>query len=196
MKKFSDTLNPLADQFYEILNDFNPIEIKDYGWENYVWHSNLFSWAHLEKYCTDKVSVLHCVIMPKKNSRAPIYGFDVIEISGKLTGLFLDLTPVDNRIFDVPQVGNLRPVPEWANFFSPNFLCTAPSEKDVYIGLDLLVSYFRNLPDTTELDYSYQQQQYINGQRKNPQTFKMLRSQIGEEKAREFMNNILFPDII
>ena len=195
MKKYSEKLRPVANKIYEILRDNNKVLVKDYGWENHVWESRLFSWAHLEMFCTEKVSVLHCVIMPHKNSSAPIYGFDVIELSGHLTGMFLDLTSVDNKTYAVPRVGEARPIPEWADFFSPNFLCCRPSEHDIWSGVDLLTEYLDMLPYSSESDYSKQQQKYIDGQRKNPQTRKMLMSHIGKEKADEFIEEVLFPNI-
>lgn len=195
MKKYSKKLEPIADQIYQLLYNNKKLHVDDFGWENHVWNSHFFSWAHLEKFCTDKVSVLHCVIMPHKTSNAPIYGFDVIELSGHLTGMFLDLTPVDGRISQIPQVGEKRSVPDWADFFSPNFLCCKPSENDLVAGVDLLRDYLKLLPSTSSTDYSAQQQHYINGQRRNPQTFKMLKSYIGEEKANRFIYDILFPDV-
>jgi len=195
MKKYSKKLEPIANEIYLALRNNNKINVKDYGWENHVWQSQHFSWAHLEMFCTEKVSVLHCVVMPHKNSSAPIYGFDVIELSGHLTGMFLDLTPVDNKIYDVPNVGELRKIPEWADFFSPNFLCCKPNESDLLAGSNLLKEYLNMLPSLTEKDYSEAQQKYINGQRKNPQTRKMLASHIGSEKADEFIEEVLFPNI-
>lgn len=196
MKKYSSKLELISDQIYELLENNNKIPVEDFGWENHVWQSQIFAWAHLEKFCTDKVSVLHCVVMPHKNSSAPIYGFDVIELSGQLTGMFLDLTPVDDRTFDVPVVGQARPVPDWADFFSSNFLCCKPTENEIQSGVELLRSYLPTLPSVSDHDYSFQQQKYIDGQRKNPQTFKMLKSHIGEARSKQFIEEILFPDIV
>ena len=171
------------------------MEVKDYGWENYVWTSDKFKWAHLEKYCTEKVSVVHCVIMPLSNYNAPIYGFDVIEINGNLTGMFLDITPVDDSKYHIPRVGEARPVPEWGDFFSDQFVCCKPTKESLWTGVDMLIEYLKLLPGKKTGDYKQQQEKYIQGQRRNPQTFKMLKSHVGEDTATEFMETVLFPDV-
>lgn len=195
---YSHTLNRIADQIYDIFdrNEYTALEVDDsYDWDNYRWTSEYFRWAHLEKFVTPKVSVLHCVVMPVSNSNAPIYGFDVIEMNGKLTGMFLDLTPVDNQLFLVPSVGEPRPKPEWGHFFSENFCCCVPqSENDVMQGMHLLTQYMSTLSNSLcNIDYSSVQNDYILGQRENPQTYRMLKSFVGEQKATEFIEQILWP---
>jgi phycocyanobilin:ferredoxin oxidoreductase len=193
--KYSPVLNQVSDAIYNLLHQHTPVDVKDYGWENRVWTSDLFRWAHLEKYHTAKVSVLHCVIMPHSYTNAPIYGYDVIEINGALTGMFLDVTTVDEQTFSIPRVGEPRPVPDWADFFSDQFVCCKPSPQDIWLGVDVLKQYLQMLPGQPG-DYVAHQQKYIYGQRKNPQTFKMLKSHIGEDLAREFMETVLFPDVV
>lgn len=199
MITYSPVLLNLAEQFFERLNRYSKLPVKNYGWENYIWTSPYFSWAHLEKFCTEKVSVFHCVVMPIKNSSAPIYGFDVIEMNGKLTGMFLDVTPVDKNKHNMtlPKVGKARPVPDWGDFFSDQFCCCEPNEQDINEGFNALLNYLDFLPYTLEsnADYTLPQQQYIEGQRKNPQTYRMLKSFVGEEIATEFINTVLWPDI-
>lgn len=196
MTKFSAQLEPLAKEFEKRLKSYHETIIKDYPWDNKVWHSDRFAWAHLERYYTDKVSVLHFVIMPNRCSYSPIFGFDIIEISGVLTGMFLDVTPMPTGV-TLPNVGVTRERPEWANFFSEQFVCVKPNSiQDAYEAVPVLDMYMTLLPGTCDSDQGKIQQHYIDGQRRNPQTFKMLKSHIGEEKAREFIDNILFPNII
>lgn len=193
--KYSNVLTQVSNEIYSLLEGYTAVEVKDYGWENYVWTSDLFRWAHLEKYATDKVSVLHCVIMPHSDRNAPIYGFDVIEINGILTGMFLDLTPVDDSSYFIPQVGEYRPVPKWADFFSSQFVCCKPSQDDVWLGVDILRGFLQLLPGKPGNDYREEQEKYIQGQRRNPQTFKMLKSHMGEDLAKEFIEGVLFPSV-
>jgi hypothetical protein len=196
MTKFSDQFEPLAREFEKRLKQSQSTVIKDYPWDNKIWHSDRFAWAHLERYYTDKVSVLHFVIMPNRNSRSPIFGFDIIEISGVLTGMFLDTTPVPMGVI-LPKVGVTRERPDWADFFSEQFVCVKPNSiADAFESLPVLDMYMTLLPGTCDEDQGAIQQLYIDGQRRNPQTFKMLKSHIGEEQARKFIDNILFPNII
>ena len=196
--KYSPVLQETANQIYNILNVYTPIEVKDYGWGNYKWTSEFFRWGHLETFCTPKISVLHTVIMPYQNSNAPIFGFDVVEMNDELTTMFLDLTPVDHREFPVPQVGTPRKdLPDWATMFSPNFLSCKPAAEDLQAGVDLMKAYmFEFLPSITTRDYSNKQQEYIEGQRKNDTTLKTLRSLVGDDIANEFFTEVLFPDVV
>jgi len=196
--KSSELLDPVVAEIYQILEPNTPIEIPDYGWDNFAWSSSKFRNAHLQYFKTDKVAILHWVVFPHTNSDAPIYGYDVIEINGILTGMFLDLTPVnDQQYYCLPAVqGEHRQRPDWGDFFSPLFVCVRPEPEDLVAGVQTLREYLLNiLPGNKDGDYSAQQQHYVDGQRKNPQTFRMLKSHIGEEKAHEFINTVLFPDI-
>lgn len=199
--KYSPVLQQVSKELEQRLKRYEPVPVKDYGWENLVWTSPYFRWAHLEKFYTEKVSVLHCVVMPLPNSSAPIYGFDVIEMHGRLTGMFLDITPVTESNFKIrvpPICGEDRAIPQWADFFSEDFCCCIPRPDDLDNGVELLKRYMDLLPHTIEYisDYSYAQQKYIEGQRKNPQTYRMLKSHIGEELAQEFIDNVLWPNVI
>lgn len=196
--KFSESLRQVSNQIYDLLENYGTqISVPDYGWENYVWQSSEFARAHLECYYTEKVSVLHCVILPHKDKNAPIFGFDVIEINGQLTGMFLDVTPVDDTPAPtLPRVGEARPVPEWGDFFSDQFVCCKPSLSDLMLGVYVLNYYLEyELPGLVTGDFAEGQQRYIDGQRSNPQTFKMLKSHVGPERAREFMETMLFPTV-
>lgn len=196
--KFTEDLEKLAQALESRLACYESKELSEWPWRNTAWASNDFAWAHLQRYCTDKVSILHLVIMPCKNSSAPIFGFDLIEISNTLTGMFLDLTPVTDQVIDFQDqaIGEPRPIPDWANFFGPNFVCVRPRSIDeAYIAVKALNLYMTLLPAIGTVDYSNQQQNYINGQRQNPQTRRMLASHIGMEPAKKFIEQVLFPNI-
>jgi len=135
--------------------------------------------------------------MPHFTSNAPIYGFDVIEINGNLTGMFLDVTPtVAEHNIKIPQVGEPRPVPDWGSFFSKQFVCCKPSKDDVQVGYDVLNKYLGSLTLGGTSNSMLAQQDYITSQKKNPQTFGMLKSHVGEETAKRYIETVLFPDII
>jgi phycocyanobilin:ferredoxin oxidoreductase len=196
--KYSESLRQVSNQLYDLLeNHGTQIGVPDYGWENYVWQSDKFARAHLENYWTEKVSVIHCVIMPHTHTNAPIFGFDAIEINGNLTGMFLDVTPVDDTPPPtLPRVGEPRPIPEWGDFFSDEFVCCKPDLRDLMMGVYVLNYYLEyELPGIPTGDNAAGQQRYIDGQRRNPQTFRMLKSHVGEQRAREFMETMLFPTV-
>ena len=191
-----DSLQTIRDGLLAHFNPKDAFPVKTFGFDHRKFSNENYQWAHYEDYRTDKVEIVHLVVMPWQNSNAPIFGFDIINISNTLTGMFLDLTPVDNQSFTVPKVGVDRPVPEWGGFFSDNFLCCKPNSiEDVMTAVDLLSDYLKMLPSITEDDYSSQQQSYINGQRLNPQTLKMLTAHLGDDMANEYFYNYLWPNV-
>lgn len=179
--------------------DNHPVD--DYGWFN-LCLSGPYARAHLERLVRDKVDILHCVVMPYTNDPAPIFGFDVIALNGKLTGLFLDLTPtVRSDYWPMEPIieGDRRPLPEWADFFSRQFICCVPTEPDVWAGPQLLRKYLRTLNPRANGDrqaIAGQQQFYTERQRANPKTYRMLASIVGPEKANKFIRTVLWPDVI
>jgi hypothetical protein len=191
-----NNLSPIREGILAHFNNADARVVQSFGFDHRLFSNDKYRWAHYEHYTTDKVEIVHLVVMPWQNSRAPIYGFDVINISGNLTGMFLDLTPVDSRTWQLPQVGTPRPVPEWGGFFSDSFVCCKPnSVQDVAVAVDVLTRYLTWLPDMTTDNYVESQQAYIEGQRQNPQTRKMLAAHIGQEKADEYFYNYLWPDV-
>lgn len=178
------------------------LPVGDWGWFNVCLTSDRFKRAHLERIVRNKVDILHLVIMPHENDPAPIFGFDVIALNGRLTGMFLDLTPTVadepwplNPVINGPQ----RPLPDWATFFSRQFVSCVPTKEDVWVGHKILQKYLDRLnplgaADTDKVKAS--QQRYTEYQRQNPKTNRMLASIVGPERAEEFIHTVLWPDVI
>ena len=177
------------------------VDTGDWGWFN-LCITGPFARAHLERLVRKKVDILHCVIMPHTNDPAPVFGFDVIALNGTLTGMFLDLTPMGGPPrWPVPLKieGKTRPLPDWANFFSPQMISIVPTKADVWMGLTLLRVYLDMLRPDANGDcktIGCRQQYYTEQQRANPKTSRMLASIIGDERADEFIRTVLWPDVI
>lgn len=175
---------------------------EDWGWFNLV-YTGPFARAHVERILRDKVDILHVVIMPLANDPAPIFGFDVIALSGRMTGMFLDLTPTVTAAPwpSVPRIeGSRRPLPDWAHFFSDQMVSCVPTESDVWAGLTVLREYVRGAldpwADGDSVAIAQKQQAYTENQRANPKTYRMLASIVGPEKAHSFIHTVLWPDVI
>lgn len=177
--------------------------VDDWGWFNAVWAGGPFRRAHLERLVTDKVDIVHCVVMPHLTDPAPVYGFDAVAMNGQLTGLFLDMTPMTNapyRWWPVPAMdGEPRSTPEWADFFSDDFIAVVPTEHDLWSGTRTLRQYLRKLgayvPEAKETIRAAQQQ-YTENQRHNPKTRRMLAAVVGgPERADAFIDGVLWPDV-
>lgn len=169
-------------------------------WYNMVWKNEHCRWAHLEWYTTPKAHIVHLVVMPHTNSPAPIWGYDLISLNDQLTGLFMDITPVthSNHI-TWPQPVTPRPIPDWADFFSDDFVCCSPSNNDARLYAEFLPAYLEVLTNCPCSDNQYDiknaQARYLLGQRRNPQTRRMLQAHLRDSDldADQFLDTVLFP---
>ena len=193
--------------FKEVLDqDYDSVEgIPNFDWENNIYTSSFYKWAHLEHYKNKKVEVLHLVVMPYAYCDMPIFGLDVVSINSKITMICCDFTPTVKNSYTVqhPFI-NDRKLPEWANFFSDNLLLIKPTTED---QTEYILEYFlREFEAYKEKLYYYgkisepapilkKQREYVFNQRKNTSTLKALSADIGEKRAELFVNTYLFPDV-
>lgn len=200
-----DLIDKIAQQQLEIIKS-NPrsvfIPTEDYGWENHRYTSNLFRLAHVEIFKQPKFGVVHCCVFPHESDPSPIYGFDVIAGESKITGVFLDLSPTEDKVeqFCNIQLGKERIKPEWGDIFSEHWLACRPDFTEMEnignIAIKLLKKYLTELGKKGNQDKIVQAQNYYcSQQQKNPHTRKALRNIIGDHKTEEFMTKILFPKI-
>jgi hypothetical protein len=184
-----------------------PLHTDDYGWENHRYESKHFRLAHVERYADGKIEVLHFTTFPHKWSPEPIFGFDVITTEKIITGAYMDLSPILNTYpFDEGMdIGGRKPIPEWATVFSDRFIMIKPESDAEFIRFcDWVVDkydwYLNSLlwleKKTDDIEGVIEKQNiYCSVQASNPRTYSALKALIGEEKARYFMENILFPKI-
>jgi len=216
LKNLYETLKTKSDsQFFRI--DINKEKVNDCDWLNHVYSSPSIRYGHLEyfKSHNDAIEVVHSVFFPSYYKALPIFGFDVIGLGGKVSGVFCDYTPapfhdmfLQNAISSVKeQFSNLmRPLPEWIDFMSPDFLMLSPKEEyekveQSCVGLfDLYISLCKAFNSNNKflmweetLEHIKGQNRYSIGQRKNMKTQKALAKYIGEEASKKFIEDTLFP---
>jgi len=182
----------------------------EHEWLNYYYNSPIFRHIHLEYYKTDKICALHSTIMPNPLVDFPIYGFDMIALGNKITGLFFDFTPTLTKYKDLENLllilkqsikSPTRLLPEWATFFSDNFICISPLEDELNVLIDTIKNYTENYLQNSSLikDKCLKniklQNSYCQGQKKNEKTFKALTAEIGKENTQIFFDEYLFPEI-
>jgi hypothetical protein len=98
-----------------------------------------------------------------------------------------------------------KKIPEWATVFSDRFIMIKPESDEEFIRFcDWVVDkydwYLNSLlwleKKTEDIECVVEKQNiYCSVQASNPRTYSALKALIGEEKARYFMENILFPKI-
>lgn len=215
---------PLKDKIYEHSEKFKnliesqvgvkPIETEDYGWENHRYESPIFRLAHVERYSNMGLEVCHITCFPHKNSKAPIFGFDVVgyespeEERSKISGVFIDWSPVMYEEEWHNSTWNKdRNLPYWATVFSKGFIAVRPTEdeyeKIFETGWEAFQRYIDKLNSGVDLvedsdtinEIIKNQNIYCEHQASNKRTLGALTANIGEERAKHFMEMVLFPKI-
>lgn len=189
-----------------------------YSWTNKIFTSSTVRRAHLD--CIDvtstkKLYMMHLCIFPQVNLPSPIYGFDIIAGPNKVTGAFLDFSPVTTENHPLSMwysetVKDLtwskpRHLPAWAqNIFSKNMIAAGNintiEELDIILDLSLsMLNKYFGLVDSivTTNNYTSNQNYYCQQQKRNPHTPRVLQN-IGfnEEMVYDFIHNCLFPEIV
>jgi hypothetical protein len=194
----------------ESIDGVKELHTDDYGWENYRYESPIFRLAHVERYFVGSLAVCHITCFPHKNSKAPIFGFDVVggTNSGKISGAFIDCSPVlYDEDWHNTEWNTDRKLPYWASVFSEQFIAVRPTEdeyeKIFETAWGVFQRYIEQLrsevditSDSNELRIIIENQNiYCRHQADNPRTFGALKTEIGEERATYFMQKVLFPEI-
>jgi phycocyanobilin:ferredoxin oxidoreductase len=219
INKLHDIHKEIADRYYQKIEYRSEIENnEDIVWKNNFYFNPSIRYGHLElfKSINGKIEVLHCTFFPSYFKNLPIYGFDVIALNNIVTGLFCDFTdcPYVNLNLQLKlkqlkdkYIANERKLPEWANFFSSNFICISPkglNEDELINDFKSLFTEYVNFVENINLNGVYLnseevkksiliQNDYSFNQRKNEKTSKALAAYIGASKARQFIDTILFP---
>lgn len=206
---YNNYLNEIADSFakqIQAAENVREIPTEDFGWINHRWESKYFRLAHIERYSDEKIEVLHVTTFPHYWSPEPIFGFDVICTDNKIVGAYMDLSPVlkSYPFDDGVYFRERKPLPEWATVFSDRFILLKPINDAEFVrfsewALDKYAWYVNLLKEERPAESIHlairKQNRYCEVQASNPRTFSVLKAKIGEERAKYFMENILFPKL-
>jgi hypothetical protein len=171
---------------------------------------------------TKRLWMMHLCVFPQVYDGAPIYGFDIVAGENKITGAFLDFSPVDKEhplcswfeeLVEPMHWNKRRELPDWAKqIFSSSMVAAGNinSEFELDAVLELskksLIHYLDNIkthrpPMTYEdmaakYDYTQQQNFYCQQQKQNPHTPRVLNALGFEpEMIHDFIHKELFPEI-
>jgi phycocyanobilin:ferredoxin oxidoreductase len=138
---------------------------------------------------------------------APIFGCDIITTDKKPLAAFVDWSPIGNSLGweCTYEFEKSYPLPEWAKLiFSPTALAIIPNDNEMEKLSEVIVesfeAYLTILNSSKEVidrvdKITSAQNEYCNNQQKNDRTYNVLKTKLGEERARYFMETILFPKI-
>ena len=206
---YKQTLDNIASELESILQLSAAFEIptEDFGWSNKRYVGENFRMAHIERYSDNNLEVLHFTCFPNQTYQHPIFGFDIITTDKKPLAAFMDWSPVDNttNIESRYEFEKPYPLPDWAKLiFSPTALAIIPNDyemdslsNNVVESFELYLDVLNNSKENTDrVDYIVAaQNRYCENQQKNERTFNVLKAKLGKERAKYFMETILFPKI-
>lgn len=170
-----------------------------------------------------KLYMMHLCVFPHVYDSAPIYGFDVVAGTNKVTGAFFDFSPVGDpahplckyfeELVDPLSWSKPRELPEWArNIFSNRMVAAGNINTDFELDVILevskkaLVHYLDNIkkhrPSLTydeqvvKFDYTREQNYYCQQQKQNPHTPRVLKSLgFDEGQVHDYIHHELFPEL-
>lgn len=166
--------------------------------------------AHIEElYVAGGLAVLHVCLYAHFDDARPVFGFDMIAGPARITGIFLDLSPVlDTRpapsMRDIGDGGGFaapRVLPAWGAIFSDDVIAVRPtSEDEVARAMGMARAAFARWLETPPQSADVArvragQARYNAGQRENVHTLRALANLIGEDRARRFVETVLFEDL-
>lgn len=206
MTDYIELLDKTARQLNNIIKaeaDVVPIATPEYGWENHRYSSPKFRMAHVEIFNQDRFMVVHTCVFPHIDDPAPVFGFDVIASNNKVTGVFLDLSPTvkDPGKFHECRFKTQRDRPEWGDIFSENWIACRPDKTEmmtIIAEAQRLIKYHFTLLKQEHGNVEAirnGQNRYCKQQQQNEHTLRALKNLIGPERAKEFMETILFPTV-
>ena len=197
----------------EILqNDFAVVEHNEVNIINEMWQCPGLRKVHLEVAKTKHLDVLHCVFFPDPRYNLPIFGADIIATPSVMTAAIVDVSPIHGSdyiyqkietISDNFQFKEPRPLPEWADIFSP-YMKFQRIREDIekvhfyQVVMEYLIIYCDAVKSAKKgsLEEAYKRYQeqcrYSTQQRKNPKTIAVLSNWFDKEWADNYINDILF----
>lgn len=221
-----DRLNGYADyiasSFDEYFTEYENAAMKDLqfkDWTDRFWSSDSISKAHLKTIVPEDgkgLWLMHVNVFPKIGIELPILGFDIVAGPKKITGSFMDFSPLYGfphpyHDYMEKRVANLewnkpRELPPWAKeIFSTDMLAVGNINTDkelnqfIQVTSDLVEYYLMGM-ETNQFvarrDTKPLLNKYCKNQKMNPHLHRsILAMGISEEDKDEYVNNVLFEEI-
>jgi phycocyanobilin:ferredoxin oxidoreductase len=218
--KLIDLEKYFESKFYEtgsIIPNYQAEPYQKYGLIEKVWASSIYRKAQISIFDlreTKGIWMLHCCVYPHTNNNAPIFGFDIVAGRNKVTGCFIDYSPLTDihpmttyftETIENMEWTNVRELPEWAKpIFSKSMVSIGKFKDDenldqtLDLGKELLDHYLETVgqskgtvENNTQLQNFYCQQQKLN-----PRTAKVMETLgIPAEQVSAFIDKCMFPEI-
>ena len=189
------------------------------GWKDTFWHSDQIYKAHLKTIVPENgkgLWLMHVNVFPDPSIELPILGFDIVAGPKKITGSFMDFSPLHGfphpyHDYMEKRVANLewnkpRELPPWAKeIFSEDMLAVGNINTDeeldqfIQVTSDLVEFYLMGIETNafeTNRNTKVLLNKYCQNQKLNPHLHRsILAMGISEEDKDDYVNNVLFEEI-
>jgi len=190
------------------------------GWTDLFWQSPYVSKAHLKTIIPENgkgLWLMHVNVFPNVGVELPILGFDIVAGPKKITGSFMDYSPLhgyphpyqDYMEMSVKDLEWVKPreLPPWAQeIFSENMIAVGNINTDeeleqfIEVTSDLVDYYLDNIGSNTEnvgRDTRPLLNKYCQNQKMNPHLHRSITAMgISEEDKNRYIDNVLFEEIL
>lgn len=220
LNRYAESLTSrFDDKFTQYDNPKYTDDMKFEGWTDTFWKSEHISKCHLKTIQpadAKSLWLMHINIFPKVGVELPILGFDIVAGPNKITGSFMDFSPLhghDHEYHSYMEMATRgmswnkpRELPPWAKeIFSENMIAVGnirnDAELDQFISVtSQLVTYYLNNLETgayvSNRDTLPLLNKYCSNQKLNPHLHRsILAMGISEEDKETYVNNILFEEV-
>lgn len=189
------------------------------GWTDLFWNSPVVSKAHLktiEPADGKGLWLMHVNVFPSVGIELPILGFDIVAGPKKITGSFMDYSPLhgwphpysDYMEMSVKDLEWVKPreLPPWAKeIFSENMIAVGNINTEdelnqfIDVTMDLVKHYMDNIDENiinVGRDTRPILNKYCANQKQNPHLHRsILAMGISEEDKDRYVNDVLFEEI-
>jgi len=188
-------------------------------WRDLFWKTDKIRKAHLKTIIPSDgkgLWLMHVNVFPQVGIELPILGFDIVAGPKKITGSFMDFSPLHgfphpyndymNARVQKLEWNKPRELPDWAKeIFSKDMLAVGNINDEeelnqfVDVTSDLVDYYLDNIEENmfeSIRDTRYNLNKYCQNQKMNPHLHRsILAMGISEEDKNRYVNNVLFEEI-
>jgi hypothetical protein len=219
LNNYADDLSKRFDSsFVSYDNPKYTENMKFEGWTDTFWESETVGKCHLKTIQPKDAKslwLMHINIFPKEGIELPILGFDIVAGPKKITGSFMDFSPLHgyehpyNEYMEQAILGlewiKPRELPDWAKeIFSGDMIAVGNiregHELDQFISVtsQLVTYYLKNMENcayVSNRDTLPILNKYCSNQKLNPHLHRsILAMGISEEDKESYVNNVLFEE--
>ena len=200
----------------DLMNIYGKSGLDDLSIVNELHEARCFRKLHIETALIgSSLEILHVVFFPHPNFDLPIFGVDLVAVSGVVTAAIVDLSPVSNKLplfienelakIEWPSFERVRPLPDWGDIFSSYAQFIKPltnKENQLFISitskfLDILISYSEiiaseDINSKATIERFNSQRYYCLQQKRNDKTRSVLSRAFSPDWANRYIDMVLF----